>query len=70
MSDRTPMDRYLDRLERCLEADLKTQKARRREWRRKGGVEAEMKARFEAARKRIQGEKLRDANGSADDPKH
>jgi hypothetical protein len=70
MSERTPMDRYLDRLERCLEADLKAEKERRRYWRQRGGVEAEMRARYESARKRIQEENLRDADPSNDEPKH
>lgn len=61
------MDRYLDRLERCLKAE---EKERRKYWRQIGGVKAEMRAWYEAVRKRIQEEKLRDANASADDPKH
>lgn len=64
------MDRYLDRLERCLKAEEKAEKERRKYWRQRGGVKAEMRAWYEAVRKRIQEEKLRDANASADDPKH
>ena len=69
MSDRPPMDRYLDRVERCLEAEEKAEKERRKYWRRRGGVEAEMRALYEPARKRIQ-EKLRDVDGSGNEPKH
>lgn len=66
MSKTTPMDRYLDRLVRCLEADLKAENERRRYWRRRGGVEAEMRALFERARKRIE-EERRNADASGDD---
>ena len=48
MSDRTPMDRYLDRVLRCLEAEEKADKERRRYWRSRGGAEAEAKTWYEA----------------------
>ena len=70
MSDSTPMDRYLDRVVRCLEAEEKADKERRRYWRRRGGVEAEMRARYESARKRIREEMRRDADPPGDEPKH
>ena len=70
MSDRTPMDRYLDRLVRCLEAEEKADKERERYWRQRGGVKAEMKAWYESTRKRIQEEMRRDADTCEDEPKH
>jgi hypothetical protein len=70
MSDRTPMDRYLDRVLRCLEAEEKADKERRRYWRSRGGPEAEAKAWYEATRKRIEEKRRREADTSGDEPKH
>ena len=64
MSDRTPMDRYLDRVLRCLEAEDKVDEEERRYWRTRGGPEARAKAWYEAARKRIQEQRRREADAS------
>ena len=68
MSDRTPMDRYLDRVLRCLEAEEKADKERRRYWRSKGGAEAEAKAWYEATRKRLEEKRRREADASGERP--
>lgn len=67
MSDRTPMDRYLDRPERCLEADVKAGKEERRYWRTKGDSKAQAKAWYEATRKRIEEERRREAEASSNE---
>ena len=69
MMDRTPMDRYLDRVLRCLEAEEKADKERRKYWRSRGGAEAEAKAWYEATRKRIEEKRRREADASGDEPK-
>jgi hypothetical protein len=64
------LDQYLDRALRCLEAEEKADNARRRYWAKRGGVEAEMRARFERARKKYLKKKAADESSRGDDPKH
>ena len=64
------LDRYLDRALRCLEAEEKAENARRRYWAKRGGVEAEMRARFERARRKYLKKKAADEISLGDEPKH
>ena len=64
MSDRTPMDRYLDRLERLLIKCDEADRAERRERRRSGRtLEQEIMENYER-------QNSRRANSSEDEPKH
>ena len=68
MSDRTPMDRYLDRVERLLMKCEEADKAQRRERRRSGRtLEQEMMDNYERWKKR---QKRPGEDASEDEPKH
>jgi hypothetical protein len=54
MSERTAMDRYLDRLLRCLEAAEEADKVKRRQRRSIRELEAEMMADYERWKRRIE----------------
>ncbi len=68
MSERTSMDRYLDRLERLLTKCIEADNVRRRERRRSGRtLEQEMMDDYERWKRR---RKRRPADPSEDDSKH
>jgi hypothetical protein len=63
------LDRQMNRLLRCLEAEDKAEIARRKYWRTRGGLKAQVMAEYEEQRRKRLEEKRSEHDPHEDEPK-